>query len=299
MIGSRDRTGRGVRRGSKATVRVKVVEDGRVSSRRDVLATEEPLAVRVRSGNVVRDVAITMRTPGADFELAAGFLFSEGIVRDRSDIEQLSYCVGDGDLGEQEYNVISVNLRPSASGFAGVSERPFLMSSACGICGQANLDALSAKGTTKLPTGLQVPASVLSGLPERMRTRQKLFEATGGLHAAALCTPQGEILALREDVGRHNAVDKVIGWALLEGKVPLHHAIMVVSGRAGFEIAQKCIAAGIPILAAVSAPSSLAVDAALEFDMTLVGFVRGERFNVYSGIERIVVDDSARTAASE
>ena len=290
MISSLDRAGRGVRRGSKATVRVHLVEGGRVSTRRDDLATEEPLSIRVKSGNDVRDVAITMRTPGADFELAAGFLFSEGIVRDRSDIEQLSYCVDHGVAGAQEYNVVTVDLRSNAPGFAGISERPFAMSSACGICGQASLDALSDKGLSRIPAGFQVAASVLSGLPDRVRKRQKLFDATGGLHAAALCTPEGEILAVREDVGRHNAVDKIIGWALLDGKVPLRNAVMVVSGRAGFEITQKCIAAGIPVLAAVSAPSSLSVDAAIEFGMTLVGFVRGERFNVYSGMERIIVD---------
>src|SRR5690349_4829310 len=169
MVGSLDRMGRGVRRGSKATVRVQVVDGGRVSSRRDTLATEEPLAIRAQSGNEVRDVAVTMRTPGADFELAAGFLFSEGIVQDRYDIEQLSYCVGDGAIGEQEYNAISVNLRPQAPGFALINERPFTMSSACGICGQANLDALSERGLTKIPPGFQVAASVLSGLPERVR----------------------------------------------------------------------------------------------------------------------------------
>ena len=290
MVGSLDRTGRGVRRGSKATVRVQVVDGGRVSARRDALATEEPLAIRVQSGSEVRDVAITMRTPGADFELAAGFLFSEGIVRDRFDIEQLSYCVGDGGVGEQEYNAISVNLRSHAPGLDQIGERSFPMSSACGICGQANLDALADRGLTGIPTGFQVMASALSGLPERVRRRQKLFDSTGGIHAAALCTADGEVLVVREDVGRHNAVDKVVGWAMLEGKLPLHNVVMLVSGRAGFEIAQKCIAAGVPVLAAVSAPSSLAVDAALEFNMTLVGFLRGERFNVYAGMERIVVD---------
>jgi FdhD protein len=295
MVGALDRTGRGVRRGSKATVQVQLVDGGCVTSRRDALATEEPLAIRVQSGNEVRDVAITMLTPGADFELAAGFLFSEGIVRDRHDIEQLSYCVGDGGVGEQEYNAISVNLRSHAPGFAQISERPFSMSSACGICGQANLDALADKGLTRIPPGLQVAASVLRGLPERVRTRQKLFDATGGLHAAALCTRDGEVLAVREDVGRHNAVDKVIGWAMLDGRLPLSNAVMVVSGRAGFEITQKCIAAGIPVLAAVSAPSSLAVDAAIEFGMTLAGFVRGERFNVYAGMERIIVDGDGVT----
>lgn len=291
MVGSLDRAGRGVRRGSKATVRVQVVDGGRVTSRRDVLATEEPMAIRVQSGSEVRDVAITMRTPGADFELAAGFLFSEGIVRDRSDVEQLSYCVDDGVVGAQEYNVVTVSLRSHAPGFAEIGERPFAMSSACGICGQANLDALSEKGLAKLPPGFRVAASVLSELPDRVRIRQKLFDATGGLHAAALCSPDGEVLAVREDIGRHNAVDKVIGWAMLDGKLPLSSAVMVVSGRAGIEITQKCIAAGVPVLVAVSAPSSLAVDAALEFGMTLAGFVRGERFNVYAGMERIVVGD--------
>ena len=290
MASTLDRSGRGVRRGSKATVRVHLVEGGRVSTRRDDLATEEPVSIRVKSGNDVRDVAITMRTPGADFELAAGFLFAEGIVRDRSDINQLSYCVDHGVAGSQEYNVVTVDLRFEGRGFAGISERPFAMSSACGFCGQASLDALSDKGLSRIPAGFQVEASVLSALPDQVRTRQKLFDATGGLHAAALCTPEGEILAVREDVGRHNAVDKVIGWALLDGKLPLRNAMMVVSGRAGFEITQKCIAAGIPVLAAVSAPSSLSVDAAIEFGMTLVGFVRGERFNVYSGMERIIVD---------
>lgn len=298
MVGSLDRTGRGVRRGSKAAVRVQVVEGGRVSARRDALATEEPLAIRVQSGNEVRDVAITMRTPGADFELAAGFLFAEGIVRDRFDIEQLSYCVGDGGVGEQEYNAISVNLRSYAPGIARIGDRPFPMSSACGICGQANLDALVDRGLTPVLPGFQVKATILSSLPERVRKRQKLFDATGGLHAAALCTPDGEALVVREDVGRHNAVDKVIGWAMLEGKLPLQDVVMVVSGRAGYEITQKCIAAGVPVLAAVSAPSSLAVDAALEFNMTLVGFVRGERFNVYAGMERVIVDAASTEGAS-
>jgi FdhD protein len=169
------------------------------------------------------------------------------------------------------------------------------MTSACGICGQANLDALAARGYTRLPPGGRIAATVLHTLPGLIRSRQRLFEKTGGLHAAAVCTPDGEILVVREDIGRHNAVDKIVGWALLDGRLPLRDAIVVVSGRAGYEIVQKCVAAGVPILGAVSAPSSLAVDAAVEFDLTLVGFLRDDRFNVYNGIDRISMETSGLT----
>ncbi len=285
------------RRGSQTPATIRVVEAGRTSTRRDALATEEPLAIRVQSGADVHDIAITMRTPGADFELAAGYLFGEGIVSSRDDIGRISYCVDPLVTGAQEYNVVTVDLRNGLAFDPESSDRSLTISSACGVCGKANLDALANRGYARIPTGFVVSASVLEGLPEQVREHQKLFDATGGLHAAALCTAAGELLVVREDIGRHNAVDKVVGWALLDGKVPLCNSVVVVSGRAGYEIVQKCIAAGVPVLAAVSAPSSLAVDAAIEFGMTLAGFVRGDRFNVYAGIERIVVgaeDDAVR-----
>ena len=275
------------RRGSQTPAHVQVVEGGRVTTRRDELATEEPLAIRVQAAGMTRDIAITMRTPGSDFELAAGFLFGEGIVTSRDQIARISYCVDPAVTGSQEYNVVTVELRGAGQLDERLRGRSFAVTSACGVCGKASLDDLAGRGYARVPPGPVVAASVLRDLPARVRSRQRLFEATGGLHAAAICTPEGEVRVVREDIGRHNAVDKVVGWALLEGQVPLRDALVFVSGRAGYEIAQKCVAAGVPILAAVSAPSSLAVDCGIEFGMTLVGFLRGDRFNVYSGRERI------------
>lgn len=291
MLSPRVAGTRARRRASATATQIHVVEDGQVRVKRDALATEEPLAIRLQAAGVTRDVAITMRTPGSDFELAAGFLFCEGIVTDRERISRISYCVDPAVTGAQEYNVVTVEVFGDEALTANLDNRTFAMTSACGICGQANLDALAARGYARLPPGGRIQAAVLREFPRRVRPRQRLFEKTGGLHAAAICMPDGEILVVREDIGRHNAVDKVIGWALLNGRVPLRDAIVVVSGRAGYEIVQKCVAAGVPILAAVSAPSSLAVDASREFGMTLVGFLRDDRFNVYSGMDRVEVDD--------
>jgi FdhD protein len=282
-----EKTGDRLRRGSKTKVRVRVVEDGRARVRPDSLATEEPMEMRLVSGGTRQTVAVTMRTPGADFELAAGFLYGEGIVSSPEDIEKISYCV-DADA-DQRYNIVNVELRGGRDYDPRFLERHFYTTSACGVCGKASLEQLELRGCPVIPPGPEVAPEVIYSLPEKLREAQGLFEATGGLHAAALFDAEGELVALREDVGRHNATDKLVGWALLEGRLPLRDHIVMVSGRSSFEILQKCLAAGVPIVCAISAPSSLAVDVARRFDMTLVGFLRGNRFNVYSAPERVRV----------
>ena len=274
------------RRGSKTKTRVRVVEDGRARVRPDVLATEEPMEIRLISGDRKQTVAVTMRTPGADFELAAGFLYGEGIVSSRDDIKKISYCV-DVDA-EQQYNIVNVELWAGHEYDLRPLERHFYTSSACGVCGKESLEQLEIRGCSVMPSGLTVDADVITSLPDKLREKQGLFDSTGGLHAAALFDGEGNFLALREDVGRHNATDKLIGWALMEGKLPLHEHVVQVSGRSSFEILQKCLTAGVPIVCAISAPSSLAVDVAREFGMTLVGFMRGGRFNVYAGFDRVL-----------
>jgi FdhD protein len=273
------------RRGSKTKVRVRVVEDGRTRVRPDALATEEPMEIRVVSGGSRQTVAVTMRTPGADFELAAGFLYGEGIVSSPEDIEKISYCV-DVDA-EQQYNIVNVELRGGRKYDPRPLERHFYTTSACGVCGKASLEQLELRGCPVIPPGPQIAAEKIYSLPEKLREAQGLFEATGGLHAAALFDADGDLLALREDVGRHNATDKLVGWALLEGRLPLSDHAVMVSGRSSFEILQKCLTAGVPIVCAISAPSSLAVEVARRFNITLVGFLRGNRFNVYSATERV------------
>jgi FdhD protein len=275
------------RRGSKTKTRVRVVEDGRVRVRPDTLATEEPMEIRLLAGQTTQTVAVTMRTPGADFELAAGFLYGEGIVDSPDDVQKISYCV-DSDLDtEQRYNIVNVELRGGHEFDLRPLERHFYTTSACGVCGKASLEQLELRGCPVMTAGPEVSAEVINTLPEKLREAQGLFDATGGLHAAALFDDKGELIALREDVGRHNATDKLVGWALLEGRLPLTDHIVMVSGRSSFEILQKSLAAGVPVVCAISAPSSLAVDVAKQFGMTLVGFLRGSRFNVYSGSERI------------
>ena len=276
-----------LRRGSKTKVRVRVVEEGRARVRQDTLATEEPMEIRLISGEARQTVAVTMRTPGADFELAAGFLYGEGIVSSPDDVLKISYCV-DADLdAEQQYNIVNVELRDGRGYDLRPLERHFYTTSACGVCGKASLEQLELRGCPVIPAGPEVTPEMIYSLPEKLREAQGLFEATGGLHAAALFDAEGNLVALKEDVGRHNATDKLIGWALLEGRVPLNNRIVMVSGRSSFEILQKCLVAGVPVVCAISAPSSLAVEVAQQFGMTLVGFLRGNRFNVYSGYERI------------
>jgi len=262
-----------------------------VRVRPDTLATEEPMEIRLLAGQTKQTVAVTMRTPGADFELAAGFLYGEGILDSPADVQKISYCV-DSDLdAEQRYNIVNVELRGGREFDLRPLERHFYTTSACGVCGKASLEQLELRGCTVMPAGPEIPAEVINTLPEKLREAQGLFDATGGLHAAALFDDTGELLALREDVGRHNATDKLVGRALLEGRLPLSDHIVVVSGRSSFEILQKCLTAGVPVVCAISAPSSLAVDVAREFGMTLVGFLRGGRFNVYTGSDRICLED--------
>jgi FdhD protein len=282
-------------------ISVRQVDAGAASETHDHVAVEEPLEIRISydaSGKrESQSVSVTMRTPGADYELAAGFLFSEGLISRGDDIHQITYCVG-GDKTKQEYNVVSVSLRPGVAFDPARINRNFYATSSCGLCGKATLDAIRAMLPVRSPLpvkrggaggGVSVSASVISSLPQKLSGEQTVFEKTGGLHAAGLFDASGNLLGLKEDVGRHNAVDKVIGEQVLAGKVPLADRILLVSSRASFEIMQKAVLAGIPIVAAVGAPSSLAVSVAQEFGVTLLGFVRGERFNIYAGAERIAV----------
>ena len=277
-----------MRPGSESRARIVTVEDGHARRRSDRLATEEPLEIRVIADDERRTLAVTMRTPGADFELAAGFLFTEGVVAGAGDIARISYCV-DRDIDEQQqFNIVNVALSSSMPDI-GSLERHFYTSSSCGVCGKASLDALRVRGCSLVTSRLEVDAQVLYRLPDKLRRAQDTFESTGGLHAAGLFDARGDLVAVREDVGRHNAVDKLVGWALLEKMIPLREHLLMVSGRASFEIMQKALAAGIPLVCAVSAPSSLAVDVASEFGMTLVWFLRAGRFNVYSSPDRVRV----------
>lgn len=253
--------------------------------RTDSLTVEEPLEIRIGG----RSLVVTMRTPGNDVDLVHGFLLGEGIIAAPDDIAVIRYCDGVDEEGANTYNVLDVALASHVPKPV-VVERHFLSTSACGVCGKASLDAVRVRSRYDLATSTStVPAAVLASLPDTMRSRQRVFATTGGLHAAGLFTADGTLLALREDIGRHNAVDKVLGWALAEGRVPLSNTILAVSGRASFELVQKAVVAGVPLLAAVSAPSSLAVDLAAESGLTLVGFLRGETMNVYAGEQRITV----------
>jgi FdhD protein len=275
------------RRTSKTKTRVRVVESGGMRVRPDMLATEEPMEIRLLAGPTKQTVAVTMRTPGADFELAAGFLYGEGIISSPDDILKISYCVDPDIDAEQQYNIVNVELRSGTEFDLRPLERHFYTTSACGVCGKASLEQLELRGCPVISPGPEVSAETIYSLPETLREAQGLFDATGGLHAAALFDGEGELLALREDVGRHNATDKLVGWALLEGRLPLAEHVVLVSGRSSFEIMQKCLTAGVPIVCAISAPSSLAVDVAREFGLTLVGFLRGGKFNVYAGADRV------------
>jgi FdhD protein len=252
----------------------------------DAVTTEEPLELRLIAGGVTHSLAITMRTPGNDFELAAGFLRGEGIVADRSAIAEISYCIDPAVDPEQRYNIVNIDLRGHSMPDLTRFERHFTMNSSCGVCGRANLEALAQLGVEPISDDVRVDVATVYELPERMREAQRVFSTTGGLHAAALFDARGNTIAVREDVGRHNAVDKLSGWAMLEGRSLAGH-VLFVSGRASYEILQKAAVARIPVVCAVSAPSSLAVDLAREFNITLAGFVRGERANIYSAAERI------------
>jgi FdhD protein len=248
----------------------------------DSLAAEEPLEIRVGG----RSLAVTMRTPGNDYELAAGFLVTEGLVAGGADIARIGYCPGQE---EQAFNVLDVTLAPGVRPPPEQAARPFVTTSSCGLCGKASIGTVRSRSRFDVAADpLAVTAAVLCELPARLREAQKVFATTGGLHAAGLFDADGRLVCLREDVGRHNAFDKVIGWAALGGRLPLGSHLILASGRASFELAQKALMAGIPLLAAVSAPSTLAVELAEEAGMTLVGFLRGHTMNVYTGPHRVV-----------
>lgn len=272
------------------------VRDGRAARDRDALVVEEPLEIRLAlhtaDGAHIIPLTTILRTPGEDFELAAGFLFSEGIVRERYDIATIRFCT-DPDIDEEaRFNTLTVDLRPGVQPDLTHARRLFYISSSCGVCGKASLEALHTRGCTPLPDdGLRIALPALAGIDAALRQAQALFQKTGGLHAAALFDADGDLLALHEDIGRHNAVDKLIGAHLLQGRLAvLNQAILLVSGRAGFEILQKALTARIPVVAAVGAPSTLAVTLAQQFNMTLIGFLRGAAFNVYAGAQRIPIE---------
>jgi FdhD protein len=269
---------------SKTKATVWVVEKGQVRPKLDQLTTEEPLEIRIASPQ--KTIAVTMRSPGADFELAAGFLYNEGVISRREDIQRISYCVD----GEQRYNIVNVALTEGLIPDLQPLERHFYTTSACGVCGKASLESLRLRNCPLILPVPTITPEIIYSLPDKLRSAQAVFTATGSLHAAALFDQNGNLLKLREDIGRHNALDKLIGSALLADQLPLNNHIVMVSGRSSFEILQKSTAAAIPIVCAVSAPSSLAVSVAQEFGITLIGFLRGQRFNVYSGLERIRTD---------
>lgn len=269
---------------------VKIALATGATRRTDTLAVEEPLEIRVGG----TPLAVTMRTPGHDVELAAGFLVSEGVISDASHFRSAIHCGGPGtrptadDTGNT-YNVLDVTLAPGVA--APEPNRNFYTTSSCGVCGKASIDAVETVSSYDVATDeASISAAALTRLPDALREQQRVFDKTGGLHAAALFDAEtSDLLVLREDVGRHNAVDKVIGWAVLADRLPLRGIVLQVSGRASFELVQKAVMAGIPILSAVSAPSSLAVELAAGSGLTLVGFLRGESMNVYTRPERIAV----------
>ena len=256
-------------------------DDGHLRRKDDYLAAEEPLEIRIGAD----PLSVTMRTPGHDRELAGGFLFTEGLIQHRDQIVRLE--TAEPQDGTNRGNVIEAELAPEVAPDFAKMKRHFFAASSCGICGKASIDSIRSRLLAAPNPDFRLDAELLITLPDTLRSSQDVFQRTGGLHAAALFDPNGKLLVLREDIGRHNAVDKVIGWALLEGRVPLSDSVLLVSGRGGFEIVQKAIVAGVPVVASVSAPSSLAVQLARELHQTLIGFLRGRRFVIYAGEERM------------
>ncbi|WP_327099039.1 formate dehydrogenase accessory sulfurtransferase FdhD [Nocardia vinacea] len=253
--------------------------------RPDTLAVEEPLELRIGG----EPLTVTMRTPGSDIDLAYGFLFSENIIDSVDDIVSARYCAGTDAYDHNTYNVLDIRLRTPTP----LPSRRFITNSACGLCGKTTLDEVRTRTRFRPPYGdFTIDSTVLSALPDELRLHQTAFAVTGGLHAAGLFTRDGTALVVREDVGRHNAVDKVIGWAVRENRIPAADLALIVSSRASFELVQKAVMAGIPVLGAVSAPSSLAVDLAADAGLTLVGFLRGETMNIYTDAQRIGIDEA-------
>jgi FdhD protein len=273
----------------RAAVNRKVVRvrQGNVSVWADMVAAEEPLEIRLNG----KALAVTMRTPGDDFALAAGFLVSEGVLGSLEDLRTITYCAGATEDGRNTYNVVDVRTATTVAYDRFTLQRNFYTTSSCGLCGKASLDAVRTTARWQLSDdpALALSPDLLATLPDRLREKQKVFSRTGGLHAAGLFDEQGVLLDLQEDVGRHNAVDKLVGRAFQKGLLPLYQTVLMVSGRASFELVQKAVMAGIPVLAAVSAPSSLACELAEETGMTLVGFLRGDSMNIYSGERRVLL----------
>ncbi|GII36763.1 formate dehydrogenase accessory sulfurtransferase FdhD [Planotetraspora phitsanulokensis] len=270
----------------RVTVRRRVLRlnDSAATRKVDALAAEEPLEIRLNGS----PLTVTMRTPGDDFDLAVGFLVSEGVIGSARDVDTIRYCAGATVDGENTYNVLDVRLAPGVTPPAVSLERNFYTTSSCGVCGKASLEAVRTVARWEVAGDpVRLEPELIAALPDRLRSAQRVFDRTGGLHAAGLFTSSGEMLCVREDVGRHNAVDKLLGWALRGDRLPLTSTVLMVSGRASFELVQKAVMGGIPVLAAVSAPSSLAVELAAERGLTLLGFVRGASMNVYTGEERI------------
>ncbi len=273
---------------SVANISVIKVDGGNLTNTADVLAVEEPLEIRLEYGpkanRISKVISVTMRTPGADEELATGFLFTEGVILTHADIDHINKCKPGND------NVICVSLTEQAVPVVSKIDRNFYTTSSCGVCGKASIEAVrTACNVPDTFDNFRFPASLLVTLPDALRKSQDVFQRTGGLHACALFDTDGQIVMLREDVGRHNALDKLIGAALQRQIAPLDNYILLLSGRASFELVQKAIMAGVKVVAAVGAPSSLAAEMAEEWGMTLIGFLRGDRFNIYSGAERIVI----------
>ena len=264
--------------------------DGKMRRVQDSVAGEEPLEIRIGDA----PLAVTMRTPGHDLELAAGFLFTEGLIQSRAELASLE-AITDGSRASRG-NVVVARLAEGVALDAEQSRRNFFANSSCGVCGKASIDAVRSRLLRPPNAGFRVAADVLCAMPEKLGSSQDIFGRTGGLHGAGFFTADGELIVAREDIGRHNAVDKVIGWALQENRLPLSEAVLLVSGRCGFEIAQKAIVAGVPVVGSVSAPSSLAAQLARELNLTLVGFLRGRRFVIYSGEERLRLGDGAGAA---
>jgi FdhD protein len=258
-------------------------QEGQVRSFQDYLVREEPLEIRVGD----QPLSVTMRTPGHDLELAAGFLFTEGLIQRREQITAINYA--ENRKRTERGNVVQIDVQPGISLGLQRLQRNFFAASSCGICGKTSIESVRLRGILPPNADFRLDPEVLCGFPESLRDAQAIFGRTGGLHAAGLFTARGELVAQREDVGRHNAVDKIVGWALLEGRLPLSEYVLMVSGRGGFEIVQKAGVAGLPVVASVSAPSSLAVRLARELRLTLVGFLRGKRFVVYAGEERLLL----------
>jgi FdhD protein len=271
---------------NKNRSKVLVLENGKITPKIDEIATEEPLEIRLNSHR--KAIAITMRTPGNDFDLAIGFLYTEGIIKAKEDIVKVSYCLDRKLEQKQRYNLVNIELKPDLEINLTALERHFFTNSSCGICGKASIDILRLRGYSTINNNEKIDPEIIYKLPEILRRSQGIFTSTGGLHAAGLFNLQGNLIKLREDVGRHNALDKLIGSSLLADELPFNKNIIMVSGRTSFEIVQKCLTVKVPILCAISAPSSLAVSLAKEFNLTLIGFLRGEKFNLYSGFQRLI-----------